>query len=133
MAAVLGVGGLFFRCQDVDATVAWYVRVLGLKKNDYGGFDFPHRSSAEMFPEGARTIFSRSKPTATISRPLANHLCSTLSSNFIVDDLDGVLAMAKNEGVEPVQPPETYDYGRFAWLMDPEGRKVELWEPAEPG
>jgi predicted enzyme related to lactoylglutathione lyase len=49
--------------------------------------------------------------------------------NLMVDDLDGVLARAAAEGVEEVQPRQDYEYGRFGWIMDPDGRKLELWEP----
>jgi predicted enzyme related to lactoylglutathione lyase len=50
--------------------------------------------------------------------------------NYVVDDLDGVLAMAATEGVAPLSRDDSGEYGRFAWLLDPDGRKVELWEPA---
>jgi predicted enzyme related to lactoylglutathione lyase len=49
--------------------------------------------------------------------------------NLMVDDLDGVLARVAEAGVEEVQERQDYDYGRFAWIMDPDGRKLELWEP----
>lgn len=125
MAKVMGLGGLFMACADPEATKAWYRRVLGLEANEYGGFDFLHEQTAQAFPGAARTVFGIFEAESPYFAP------STLPFmlNLIVDDLDGVLARAKSEGVEPVQPGEDHDYGRFAWLMDPDGRKVELWEP----
>lgn len=127
MAKVLGLGGLFMASADPAATKAWYVRVLGLQANDYGGFDFLQQPAVEAFEGAARTVFA---PFSTESDYFAP---STLPYmlNLMVDDLDGMLARAKAEGVEPVQPGEDYDYGRFAWLMDPDGRKVELWQPIQ--
>ncbi|NIA68962.1 VOC family protein [Pelagibius litoralis] len=129
MAKVLGLGGLFMACADPEATKAWYARVLGLQANDYGGFDFLQQQAVEAFPGAARTVFAPFDAKSDYFAP------STLPFmlNLMVDDLDGMLARAKAGGVEPVQPGEDYDYGRFAWLMDPDGRKVELWEPVSQG
>jgi catechol 2,3-dioxygenase-like lactoylglutathione lyase family enzyme len=125
MAKVIGLGGVFLYCADVDATRDWYVRVLGMETNDFGGFHFMHSDSAASFGEGARTIFA---PFASGSDYFAP---STLPFmlNLMVDDLDGILARAASEGVGEVQERQDLDYGRFAWVMDPDGRKLELWEP----
>ncbi|MEM1188839.1 MAG: VOC family protein [Pseudomonadota bacterium] len=122
---VLGVGGLFMASEDPAATAEWYHRVLGMRINDYGGFDFLHAHSAARFPEGARTVFAPFAAAADYFKP------STLPFmlNLIVDDLEAVMARALAAGEEPVQPAENTDYGNFAWLMDPDGRKVELWQP----
>ncbi|MGP1355733.1 VOC family protein [Roseicyclus sp.] len=124
MAKVIGVGGVFLACRDADATKAWYVRVLGLEVNDFGGFHFTHSHSAEAFGEGARTIFA---PFGSAEYFAPSTLPFML--NLMVDDLDGILARAAAEGVEEVQPRQDYEYGRFGWIMDPDGRKLELWEP----
>ena len=125
---VLGVGGLFLACADKSKTLAWYRDVLGMKPNDYGGFDFLHRGSADAFPQAARTIFGIFDDDTPYFQP------STLSYmlNLIVDDLDAVLARAEAAGATQVQDRENTDYGDFAWLVDPDGRKVELWQPKEP-
>lgn len=125
MASVMGIGGFFFQCKDVDVTKEWYVRILGLSLNDYGGFDFLHEASAEKFKDGARTIFA---PFAEDSDYFAPSKLPFML-NLMVDDLDGILEQAKAHGVEELQPSETYSYGRFAWIMDPDGRKIELWQP----
>jgi len=129
MATVLGLGGLFMACADPEATKAWYVRVLGLPIDDYGGFNFPQQQAVDAFQAGARTVFAPFSADSDYFAP--SKLPYML--NLMVDDLDGMLARAKAEGVEPVQPGEDYDYGRFAWLMDPDGRKVELWQPVRQG
>ncbi len=125
MAKVIGVGGVFMLCRDPAETTDWYKRVLGLEPNEMGGFDFLHKDSAAAFPEGARTIFGLFPDGSDYLAP--SELPFML--NLIVDDLDGVLARAQAEGVDELQPSESYDYGRFAWVQDPDGRKVELWQP----
>ncbi|MEL6474799.1 MAG: VOC family protein [Pseudomonadota bacterium] len=128
MAKVLGLGGLFLKSKDPGATQAWYADVLGLEPNDYGGFHFLHRDSATAFPEGARTIFSMFDADTDYFEP-SNE---PYMLNLIVDDLDGILAAAASKGVEEAKPRESHPYGRFGWVMDPDGRKVELWQPIEP-
>lgn len=124
MARVLGVGGVFFTSTDSAATQAWYVRVLGMVPDAAGGLSFLHADSAAAFPQGARTVFAPF-PDAGYFAPSA----APFMLNLIVDDLDAVLARARAEGVEEVQPREDHPYGRFGWIMDPEGRKLELWQP----
>lgn len=122
---VLGLGGVFLAAADPGATRDWYRDVLGLEVNDYGGFDFDHRATAAAFGAGARTIFAPFPDGADYFAP------STLPFmlNLIVDDLDAVLARAASRGVAQLQPAEQHDYGRFAWIHDPDGRKLELWQP----
>lgn len=124
---VIGLGGLFFLCDDVDATRAWYRDTLGMTLNDYGGFDFLHADSATAFPKGARTIFSPFKAGSDYFAPSK----APYMINLMVDDLDAVVARAEAAGAQQTQPQEDHAYGRFAWLMDPDGRKVELWQPIE--
>lgn len=127
MAKVIGVGGIFFLCENVDATKDWYTRVLGIEASDYG-IAFSHGEAAKVFPKGAMTIFAPFKAGSDYFKPSKHDVMF----NLMVDDLDGVLKIAEAAGVEQVQPLEDHDYGRFAWLMDPDGRKVELWQPKEP-
>ncbi len=127
MGKVIGVGGVFLACEDSEATKAWYMRVLGMEPEDFGGFAFLHRDSTGAFPEGARTIFAPFDGDSDYFAP------STLPFmvNLIVDDLDAVLERCEAEGVAQVQPVEAHEYGRFAWIMDPDGRKLELWQPPD--
>jgi len=124
MAKVLGLGGVFFTCADLDKTKAWYARVLGMEPDADGGLAFLHRDSAEAFPQGARTVLAPF-PDASYFAPSS----AQFMLNLIVDDLDAILARARAEGVDEVQPREAHPYGRFGWIMDPDGRKLELWEP----
>ena len=128
MANVIGVGGIFFKCEDPDATRDWYKRVLGITINDYGGADFLHKSSAEQFSDGARTIWSPFKADNDYFAPSK----SDWMMNLIVDDMDGMLARLAAENVPLEGEPMNESYGRFAWIMDPDGRKVELWQPVSP-
>ena len=125
MGNVLGVGGVFFKCRDTQATMAWYARVLGLSVEDFGGALFSHQQSAAAKGQGAMTVFSPFAEDTDYFAPSD----SPVMINLMVDDLDAVLAKAAAEGVHPVQPGDDQEYGRFAWIMDPDGRKLELWQP----
>ncbi|MBF9031867.1 VOC family protein [Rhodobacterales bacterium HKCCE3408] len=125
MAKVLGIGGVFLKCADPAATRTWYERVLGMKAEDYGGFHFHHAESAAIHGPGAMTIFSGFEARTDYFDP--SELPFML--NLMVDDLDAILAHAEAAGVSQVQPREDLEYGCFAWIMDPDGRKLELWQP----
>lgn len=121
MAKVLGVGGVFFKSKDVAALKEWYGRVLGLEIGDWGMFFTP-----DMVKDtpGSGTVFSPFGHDTDYFAPSDKEFMF----NFIVDDMDGMLRRAKAEGVEPVKQQEE-SYGRFAHLIDLEGRKIELWQP----
>jgi catechol 2,3-dioxygenase-like lactoylglutathione lyase family enzyme len=122
MAKVLGIGGVFFKAEDGQGARDWYGRVLGMQVEDWGGAIFqPHGRGYQVWsPHKADTDYFQ--PSAL-----------PYMINLMVDDLDGVLARAKAEGVEPTGRQDDQAYGKFAWVMDPNGLKVELWEPpAEP-
>ena len=120
MAKVLGVGGVFFKTPDVEASKAWYGRVLGIEAGSWGAF-FP------PLPKGG-TAWNPSKADSDHFEPSR----APFMINYVVDDLDGMLARITSEGVEVLGEPQTMDgIGRFAHIMDPDGAKIELWEPAE--
>jgi predicted enzyme related to lactoylglutathione lyase len=122
MAKVLGLGGLFFKSNDKDATIAWYARVLGIEPTEWGGTWFPAADFAAH--RGAGTVFNVMSSGDYIA-PSTNEFMF----NLVVDDLDAILARAKEHGVEPIKLfPEEVN-GRFAHILDPEGRKIELWQP----
>ena len=120
MAKVLGIGGIFFKASDPAALAAWYDRVLGFGGGAWSGTMWPHGDKGY-------TIWSPFKADTTYFEPSA----SPFMINFIVDDMDGVLARAAVEGVQPTGRDDSDENGRFAWLMDPAGLKIELWQPAE--
>lgn len=123
MAKVLGLGGVFFKSHDGTALRDWYTRVLGLEFADWGGVVFT--PDAAMAKPGAATVFSPFKADTDHFAPSDKDYMF----NLMVDDLDGVLARCKAAGVEPVKLHPDEGMGRFAHIMDPEGRKIELWEP----
>lgn len=127
MGNVIGVGGLFFACADKVATRDWYARVLGMAPQDFGGFTFSHGESHASKGPGAMTIFAPFEAQNEYFAPSD----LPFMINLMVDDLDAVLARCEAQGVAQVQPRETSEYGDFAWVMDPDGRKIELWQPPD--
>jgi catechol 2,3-dioxygenase-like lactoylglutathione lyase family enzyme len=117
MAKVVGIGGIFFKTADPKALGDWYRRVLGFPLSEWDGAMFPHT------PEGL-TLWSPFKADTEYFAPSSQ----PFMINLIVDDLDGLLEQAKAQGVEPIGRQEDSN-GRFAWLLDPAGIKVELWQP----
>jgi len=126
--SVLGVGGVFVKSENPDRAKAWYQDVLGMKLNDYGGFDFKHAEAADRFGDGARTVFARFETGSDYFAPSKQ----PFMINLIVADLDALIARIEAAGETLVGAPESYDYGRFAWLVDPDGVKIELWQPNPP-
>lgn len=127
MAKIIGLGGLFFKSADPDATRAWYTQVLGMEFGEWGGIVFEPATAAAH--PGAGTVFSPFAADTEYFEPAQ----TDFMFNLMVDDLDGVLARAAEHGVEPIKLyPDDYN-GRFAHIMDPDGRKIELWQPRPAG
>jgi len=118
MTGVLGIGGVFFKAEDGDAVRAWYRDVLGFDIQDWGGAMFQH-------PAKGYTVWSPFKADTSYFAPSTQ----PFMINLIVEDMDGVLARALAAGVSPLGRDDSDPSGRFAWLLDPAGIKVELWEP----
>lgn len=125
MARALGIGGVFYKCADKKKTGAWYREVLGLEIDEMGGSMFRHAEAASTFGDAAYTVWGPFKADTTYFEPSD----STFMINFIVDDLDGILEKARMAGATLAGEPEAHEYGRFAWLIDPDGVKIELWQP----
>lgn len=122
MGRVLGIGGVFFRTGDRQALGEWYRDHLGMDLNDFGGVIF----RPEELPEGAYCVWGPFDAATQYFAPSSKEFMI----NLIVDDLDAVLAQAADGGAQLAGEVEQYDYGRFGWFVDPEGNKIELWEPA---
>lgn len=121
MARVIGVGGVFFKSPDADALREWYQKVLGLQPERWGGVFFTPDAAAKV--PGAGTVWSPFKATAGYFAPSTREFMI----NLMVDDMDAMIERCKANGVEVTElPPEN---GRFAHLVDPDGTKIELWEP----
>ncbi len=129
-AQIHGIGGIFFTSADPAATQAWYVEHLGVPEKEFdGGFRIPLIQWRELdrpddvastvfavFPNGAKHLEPSNAP---------------FMINFRVRDLEGILKQVEAGGGKPVGEIQEDFNGRFAWFLDPDGRKVELWEPSE--
>lgn len=121
MAGVIGVGGVFFKASDPDSLYKWYGEHLGVVKNDGPGVSF---MTAKQ-PADGYLVWGVFKSDTRYFDPASKQYMF----NLIVDDLDGALSQVQAGGAEVVGEIESCDNGRFGWFMDPEGNKVELWEP----
>lgn len=121
MGRITGVGGIFFRSKDPKALAAWYRDVLGMPVQDWGGamlaYDAPGHPPA--------LIWSPFPDKTDYMAPSTREFMV----NFAVDDLDAFLARIAAKGVTPIKRDDKDPNGRFAWILDPEGTKIELWEP----
>jgi predicted enzyme related to lactoylglutathione lyase len=124
MAKALGIGGVFFKCRDRRRLAAWYRKHLGLPVNERGGVEF----DLNALPQGAYCVWGPFDASTGYFEPSRK----PFMLNLVVDDLEGALAQVAEGGAERVDGIEEYDYGRFGWFIDPEGNKIELWQPAAP-
>jgi catechol 2,3-dioxygenase-like lactoylglutathione lyase family enzyme len=121
---VIGIGGVFFKSADQERLNTWYADNLGLVRAPEGfGFKWRAQDRPEVERFTAWCVFPRE---STYFDPSA----APFMINYIVDDLDAILAKLAAAGVRIDPKREDYDYGRFAWIYDPDGNKIELWEPA---
>lgn len=121
MAKVLGIGGVFFTSKNPKRLAAWYRRALGFEVEPWGGAVFPWKESTTHDRMTLWSPFSSGEYFKPSKLPVM--------LNLLVDDLDGLLASLKKKRIKVLPKREESEFGRFAWLMDPEGRKLELWEP----
>lgn len=121
MKRVTGFGGIFFKARDPKALAAWYREHLGLNVDDWGGAVFQW---ADDSPTGT-TVWSPFKHDTEYFAPGT----ASFMMNFRVADLHALLAALRAEGCEVMDAVEESEYGKFGWVLDPEGNKLELWEP----
>ncbi len=121
MAKVLGVGGVFFRSAKNEEVAAWYQEHLGFKMDPNYGATF----TPDQMPPGGLTVFAAFKGDTKYFDPSE----SPFMVNLVVDDVVQAIEQIKAGGCEQVDGILDEEYGRFAWFIDPEGRKVELWQP----
>ncbi len=128
---VTGIGGVFVRSQDPEKLGAWYARHLGIVQDEAPGM---HVFRWQSPPDGDEAATPGSTTWALFPEDTSYFGDSTNTTmvNYRVDDLDAVLAALRNEGVTVDQHVEDHEYGRFGWVTDPEGNRIELWQPA-PG
>ncbi|MFZ6724441.1 VOC family protein [Undibacterium sp. MH2W] len=124
MKRVVGIGGLFIKSKNPDALRAWYRDHLGFDVNPWGGVVFT--PSTELGPlESQKTAWSLFAEDSTYFAPSTQ----SFMINYRVDDLHALLAQLKEEGCDVDNKIDESDFGKFGWVMDPEGNRVELWEP----
>lgn len=120
---VTGIGGFFFKAKDYKKLLDWYSEKLGLKTDQYGStFWWKDKEGNDC-----STQWSPFAADTTYFLPSEKQFMQ----NFRVENLLHLLDELKNEGVTILGDMETYDYGKFAWILDPEGNKIELWEPID--
>jgi len=118
---ITGVGGIFVKSKDPKALIAWYRDVLGLKMEPWGGALL--RYDAPGHPDNV--VWAGFKQTTTQMAPSTREFMI----NFAVDDLDAFLTRLKGKGVAILKRDDSDPSGRFAWILDPDGTKIELWQP----
>ncbi len=123
MAQVKGIGGVFFKSKDPAKLQAWYKEHLGFAPDAYGSVAF-HWKDVGNTDEQA-TVWCAFPQDTTYFDPTT----ASFMINYIVDDLDSMLAQLRAKGVQVDDKVEDYDYGRFGWAVDPEGNRFELWQP----
>ena len=129
MKRVTGLGGVFFKTTDPKKMKEWYGKHLGLPVDEYGAsfrwFDVNDKEAKVP----ALTAWSPFKDDTTYFAPSEK----PFMFNYLVENLVELLKVLKEEGVQVVGEVEEFSYGKFAWIMDPEGNKIELWEPKDDG
>ncbi len=124
MAKVLGVGGVFFKSKDSEKLGEWYKKWLGVPAGSYGANFRP-----DTMPPGSLTVWAPFKDDTTYFDPSP----SPFMINLVVDNLDDALTQVAEGGAKVVGEVQDEPYGKFGWFIDPDGNKVELWEPKEGG
>ena len=123
MDRVIGFGGVFFKAENPKALNAWYKEHLGVPAEDWGAmFDLGAVSAKSP---GACNVWTAFRESTDRMLPSTK----PFMFNFIVADLHALLAELKAKGIEQIAEAQDSEYGKFGWIMDPEGNKIELWEP----
>ena len=124
MAKVTGIGGVFFKSSgDHKALAAWYRKNLGLALEDWGGavLKWPQDTAEDK----GLTVWHVAEAGSQWFAPSQ----ASFMINYRVDDLVELIAQLEASGVPIHKGPESHENGKFAWILDPDGNKVELWEP----
>jgi predicted enzyme related to lactoylglutathione lyase len=126
MRRVTGIGGVMFKAKDAPALQAWYKRHLGIDVQVWGGTSFSWAGSDGM-PTGGTTVWSIHSEASDQFAPGK----AAFMVNYRVCDLHALVAALRAEGCNVLEKIDESEYGKFGWVIDPEGNKVELWEPPE--
>lgn len=123
MKRVTGVGGIFFKSKDPARLREWYRKHLGIESESYGGFAFQWDDDPRT--DGGATLWTVFPDTTTYFQPSDK----PFMINLRVEDLTWLVEQLREEGVEVQGNAEDSEYGKFSWVMDPDGNRVELWQP----
>jgi predicted enzyme related to lactoylglutathione lyase len=126
MKRVTGIGGIFFQAKDPVALRAWYQKHLGIDVQEWGGTAFSWTDGAGN-PTLGTTIWSIGDAGGDTFAPSR----STFMINYRVEDLAALLRALREEGCNVLEKTDDSELGKFGWVIDPEGNKVELWQPPE--
>ncbi|MBZ0250659.1 MAG: VOC family protein [Burkholderiales bacterium] len=126
MRRVTGIGGIFFKAKDPAALRAWYKAHLGIDVQEWGGTAFPWADEAGNAVKGT-TVWSIGAADGDYFAPST----APFMVNYRVADLAALLAALRAEGCIVLEKTDDSEYGKFGWVIDPEGNKVELWQPPE--
>jgi predicted enzyme related to lactoylglutathione lyase len=123
MARVTGIGGVFFKAKDPKALAAWYAKHLGFSLESFGGaiLKWPEDKAEDQ----GLTVWSLAEQSSKWFAPSE----ASFMINYRVDDLEALERQLNEAGISLTKPIEKHENGKFAWVIDPEGNKVELWEP----
>jgi predicted enzyme related to lactoylglutathione lyase len=121
MTRVTGIGGIFFKAKDPKALQAWYKQHLGVDVKPWGGAAFLW-ADADGKPVGGTTAWS-------IFSAESDSFAGSFMVNYRVADLHALLKALREEGCNVLDKLDESEYGKFGWVIDPEGNKIELWEP----
>jgi predicted enzyme related to lactoylglutathione lyase len=125
MKRVTGIGGVFFKAKDPASLSQWYRTHLGMNVEDWGGVAF--RWADDKAGAKGTTIWSPFKDDTSYFAPSS----ASFMINYRVEDLHALLAALRAEGCAVDDKVEESEYGKFGWVVDPEGNKIELWQPPE--
>lgn len=124
MAKVTGIGGVFFKSRnDNVALAAWYQKHLGITLEGWGGAVLQWQD--DTAEDKGLTVWTVAEKESQWFSPSD----SSFMINYRVDNMNELISQLRTGGVEIIQGPESHENGKFAWIMDPDGNKVELWEP----
>lgn len=126
MKRVTGIGGIFFKARDPQALGAWYRKHLGIGVEEWGGAAFPWAGPDNPAGVGT-TVWSPFKAETEYFAPSQ----ASFMINYRVADLHALLALLRAEGCQVEDKVEESEFGKFGWVMNPEGNKIELWQPPE--
>ena len=124
MKRVIGIGGVFFKSANAERLRAWYKLHLGIDVQPWGGAAFHWQSQAQLAKAGATawSVFPAS----------SDHFAPSTAAfmvNYVVENLSALLAALRAEGCDVDPKTDESEFGKFGWVMDPDGNRVELWEP----